>query len=297
MKTNDGTITADGKSAITQFLAALCQQQQALDESLDADWRALQILTAGPDARAAADQEFAEGKYWEFKGGCKATPLFDERDEKRAEWLTGRHEFSFAPAASRVQELLDAWGQRNDYAALDRLFQAALHESSRLQTAAITSTKLQAAIEAHRDLLDVARQLADDPLNASTRHPEWGAASERHMRAISELPKLCPPSEAGGEQTPAKLNEVVADLLFIYSDPKSARIGWNGVEYPVSHAWAEAFRMMVAAKGQPVGIGSGKPLRKPADDLVALKAVAPQLAELVVPGNRKNSGYRLTIFD
>ena len=87
-------------------------------------------------------------------------------------------------------------------------------------------------------------------------------------------------------------------LPIVRINAQAASIEWppGGKQYQVPHAWAETFQKLIDAKGLPVGIGCGKPLRKPADDLVALKAAAPELAAIIAKG-KGNSGYRLTIFD
>lgn len=76
----------------------------------------------------------------------------------------------------------------------------------------------------------------------------------------------------------------------------TAQVTYLGKSHNVTLAWAQAFEKMLGAKGLPVGIGGGDPLRKPVDDLKWLKVNAPELYYLVAKGPG-NSGYRLTIFD
>jgi hypothetical protein len=72
----------------------------------------------------------------------------------------------------------------------------------------------------------------------------------------------------------------------------SATITWKSVCYRVSTETAEAFQKMLESKDLlPVGVGSGKPLRKPAKWLKDLKQEFPDLAALVV--REGNKGYRL----
>jgi hypothetical protein len=72
----------------------------------------------------------------------------------------------------------------------------------------------------------------------------------------------------------------------------SATVTWKSVCYPVSMETAEAFQKMLESNDlQPVGVGNGKPLRKPAEWLKRMKQEFPVLAALVV--REGNKGYRL----